>query len=538
MTMTGWSSAAHAPGFIRGVSRVRQVSGRCRHVRRRSRSPRDVYRRLSSRGIGVGVSIRQRLIPTPEQVVGMESLAHYRRFVRNLAVGYGHNWHGHRAGHLVPDTEKKPAHVRCRRTTMDVVTSRPFGPSMFTDPDGFLTHESAHPRVVFTAPMVATYAGFCAMFTELRDWARTEPDLAWINTGARVVGDAALKNVTTGLDNWWAGRAAAPTFRRRTTRDGSFRVRDLTVTRLNKNWGLVTLPKLGRVRFRITRQWTDITAASSATVSLSHGRWHVCFTTPSPAKKAPGTGHAVGIDRGCENTIATSDGTLATLPGLTVGEECRFLVLEQRLARQTRDAKTAGRRLGECRNRERTLDQLGVLRRRLHNRRTDWLEKTTTTLAGTYDLIALETLNTAGMTRRPAPKPDPDNPGTWLLNRARAKAALNRLILGSRWAEFATRLTDKTDAVVFVPAAYSSQECSACGHTAPENRESQAIFECVVCGRQAHADINAAHVILERGHSNSGAGPCAQPEDIGGSTLQAQRRRVGRSNPTERNVAA
>ncbi|MFY9766393.1 MAG: zinc ribbon domain-containing protein, partial [Mycobacterium sp.] len=30
--------------------------------------------------------------------------------------------------------------------------------------------------------------------------------------------------------------------------------------------------------------------------------------------------------------------------------------------------------------------------------------------------------------------------------------------------------------IEFVPAAYTSQRCSHCGHVAPENRESQAVF--------------------------------------------------------------
>lgn len=67
------------------------------------------------------------------------------------------------------------------------------------------------------------------------------------------------------------------------------------------------------------------------------------------------------------------------------------------------------------------------------DRRTDWVEQVTTALARTYDLIALEDLNTAGMVRRPKPKPDPDKPAAFLPNGARAKAALNRAILASCW---------------------------------------------------------------------------------------------------------
>jgi putative transposase len=46
--------------------------------------------------------------------------------------------------------------------------------------------------------------------------------------------------------------------------------------------------------------------------------------------------------------------------------------------------------------------------------------------------------------------------------------------------------------VWLVDPAYTSQRCSACGHTERRNRKSQAEFCCVVCGHTAHADCNAA----------------------------------------------
>ncbi|MHB1937379.1 MAG: RNA-guided endonuclease InsQ/TnpB family protein [Acidobacteriaceae bacterium] len=58
-----------------------------------------------------------------------------------------------------------------------------------------------------------------------------------------------------------------------------------------------------------------------------------------------------------------------------------------------------------------------------------------------------------------------------------------------------------------VPAAYTSQTCSKCGHTARENRPKkdaqgnaiQDCFRCVQCGHQANADGNASIVIALRG---------------------------------------
>ena len=61
--------------------------------------------------------------------------------------------------------------------------------------------------------------------------------------------------------------------------------------------------------------------------------------------------------------------------------------------------------------------------------------KTAWALVQACDVIALEKLNTAGMTKRPAPKPDPDQPGAYLPNGAAAKAA-NKSILDAGWGQF------------------------------------------------------------------------------------------------------
>ena len=57
-----------------------------------------------------------------------------------------------------------------------------------------------------------------------------------------------------------------------------------------------------------------------------------------------------------------------------------------------------------------------------------------------------------------------------------------------------------------VKSAYSSQECSMCYYVDRANRPDQQTFCCVVCGFQAHADLNAALNVARR---------------LGDSTLQA-----------------
>lgn len=413
------------------------------------------------------MSIRQRLYPEPAQRVGLVEHCHHARFVFNIGLEQRAMW--------TRDRHNRGTHPE---------------------------HGNLDAARVTTA-------------TQMRELAQLRGDLEWLRAGSSSVQQAALRDLDRAFTNFYAGRAKYPTFKRKSEREGSFYIRDLTVRRLNRKWGVVTVPKIGAVRFRISRLWTDIEAASSARVTLRNGRWHISFTTPPAARTQAGTGVAVGIDRGVCNTLATSDGRMMQAPALTQHEQARFLALQRQLARQQK---------GSTRRRA-TLDRLAVLRRRLEDRRTNWVEQVTTDLARTYDLIAVEDLRVRNMVRRPAPKSDPDQPGVFLPNGAHAKAALNKAILASCWGRFLTRLEQKMPegAVVRVDPKNTSRTCAACGHCAPGNRESQAVFECEACGHAAHADTNAAINILRRGINSApghGVSGRTSPAVLAGSANQ------------------
>lgn len=431
---------------------------------RASASPRVS---VLSHSVG-GVSIRQRLYPQPGQVVGLAEHCHHARFVFNIGL------------------EQRAMWTRDRH------------------------NRGTHPEYGNLEAARVTTA------TQMRELAQLRADLDWLRAGSSSVQQAALRDLDRAFQNFFAGRAKYPTFKRRSEREGSFVVRDLIVRRLNRKWGTVAVPKIGQVRFRISRLWTDIEKATSARVTQRNGRWHVSFTTPPAERIEADMGAVDGVDRGVKNTLATSDGRMIHAPAFTEGEQARFLGLQRQLARQQK---------GSARSRV-TLDRLAVLRRRLEERRTDWVEKTTTDLAHTYDLVAVEDLRVRNMVRRPTPQPDPEQPGVFLPNGARAKASLNRAILASCWGRFLTRLEQKMPEghVVRVDPKNTSRTCATCGHCAPGNRESQAVFECVDCGHQAHADTNAAINILRRaidtqapGHGVSGR---TSPAVLAGSANQ------------------
>ena len=345
----------------------------------------------------------------------------------------------------------------------------------------------------------------------------------WLAAGSVIVQQQALRDFHTAYAGWfaslraWRTRYAAappqerpaapspPSWRKRGRHEG-FRIVAVgpqDVQRLNRRWGVVLVPKLGWVRFRWSR---PVPTARSYRVTLDRaGRWHVAFAAVPPSIPAPGNGQVVGVDRGVAVSAALSTGELLRTPGLRPAERRRLRLLERHLARA---------RPGSNRRRRVKL-AVARLRAREADRRRDWTEKTSTDLARRFDQICVEDIDVRAMTR--SAKGTLQQPG----RNVRQKAGLNRAILANGWGVLLDRLEDKAPGrVEKIYPAYTSQRCSACGHVAPENRESQA-FRCVACGRQAHADVNAAlniaagHAVTARGGEPLGAPKNREPTALG-----------------------
>ena len=255
---------------------------------------------------------------------------------------------------------------------------------------------------------------------------------------------------------------------------------------------------------------------TSVHVDWTH-RSLVFVNMPLPS---PRTGDGkVGIDRGCVHTLALSDGIFMDMPKPSKAELKRLKYLQRRMARQDRVNEARGGKTAKLasKRRRRTLSEFNALQGYIVRRRNDWTEKTTTRLAWENVLVALEDLDVKAMTKRPKPKTDPDKPGRYLHNGAKAKTGLNRSILSNNWSRLRKRLQDKMNAnggrLVVVPAAYTSQTCHQCGHVAKENRDSQAVFKCVECGYRANADVNAAKNILGRALIQTGGGTASDVEE-------------------------
>jgi putative transposase len=156
------------------------------------------------------------------------------------------------------------------------------------------------------------------------------------------------------------------------------------------------------------------------------------------------------------------------------------------------------------RRQRQTHEQIAALRARQTQRRKDWLHKTKTDLAKSHGVV--EDLRIRNLTR--SARGTTERPGS----NVRAKAGLNRSILGMAWAKAEQVLAYKCrmqgGGLVRVDPRNSSVECARCGGYSPTNRLSQATFRCVTCLHTANADTNAARVLLKRGLTAlSGATP-------------------------------
>ncbi|MFE9594075.1 RNA-guided endonuclease InsQ/TnpB family protein [Streptomyces sp. NPDC006294] len=315
---------------------------------------------------------------------------------------------------------------------------------------------------------------------------------------------AVLKAYFQAWKNCWEGRADAPTFKGRLRTVLSVDIpqgRDLNIVRVHRWWGQVNIPKVGRVRFRWTKDLpvgkragveNRITGARLTKDALG---WHIGFRVQGlEVEPAPHPGPDVGIDVGITVPLALSDGTTYEHgEWLTKKEKAKLLHLEQRAARRKRH-----RRPGERTSRRlhRTYDRIAGLRAKAKRRALDWQHKTTTAIARTYGTVVVEALTITNMVT--SAKGSIEEPG----KNVAQKSGLNRSIAQEAWGRTVTMLTYKTarhgGTLHKVPAPGTSRRCSACGFTTPGNRESQAVFVCrnPDCGWSGNADHNAARNVL------------------------------------------
>lgn len=272
--------------------------------------------------------------------------------------------------------------------------------------------------------------------------------------------------------------------------------------RWHPNTRKVYLQGIGPVKITVHRQGKG--RVKTIQVRREGRRWMLILSCDKvPTRPLEPTQAAVGVDVGIASFATTSDGQCVPNPGYGRVAAARLATAQQALARKRRRST----------NRRRASDTLAARHRKLANQRRNFHHHAARALVARYGLLVVEDLRIRNLVRRPASRPDPDQPGGFLPNGAAAKSGLHRSIHDAGWAQFVSILRAKAEeagrVVIDVDARHTSDRCEACGPTAPGNRASQALFSCRRCGHTANADEHAARNILRAGLAHLAATPAA-----------------------------
>lgn len=307
----------------------------------------------------------------------------------------------------------------------------------------------------------------------------------------------ALANLHAAYQRFFEGHADHPKPRRKFEHD-SFTFPDPSPAqmRLDLVGGWLFLPKFKgssrsddhgplRARFHRPIQGT----LRRVTISRSGTQWHASILTRvevgTPRERVPTASNGTGLDRGVHVPCATAKGEMLG----HIVETGRMLERERRLRRA----------LARCTpgssNRQKAKRRLADHRSKMARRKADMIHQITSRLVKNHDWIAIEALAVRSMTA--SAKGTAEAPG----RNVAQKAGLNRAILDRGWGELRRqlgyKLAWKGGTLIEVPAAYSSQECSACHQIDAASRRGQA-FACTACGHLEHADTNAARIVHHR----------------------------------------
>ncbi len=277
----------------------------------------------------------------------------------------------------------------------------------------------------------------------------------------------AIMQLGRAFDNFFAGRAKYPVFRKKGRNDRF----TITNDQFEVDGFRIRIPNLGWVAMRESLRFVG--KILSATIKRIADRWFVSIVIeiPEPKRSHEKKESFAGVDLGI-----TSMATLST--GEKIGGPKPHTAL---LSRLRRISKALSRKVKGSKNRAKAKTKLARLHARIANIRLDAMHKFTSGLVHRFDTICIEDLDVRAMMK----------------NRR-----LSRSIADMSFHEFRRQLEYKTAkygcrlviANRFFP---SSKQCSNCGHLQQDMQLSIRHWECPSCNKKHDRDLNAAINLAE-----------------------------------------
>jgi putative transposase len=204
-------------------------------------------------------------------------------------------------------------------------------------------------------------------------------------------------------------------------------------------------------------------------ISCKAGKWYASFCCEVEATPLPPCSDEVGIDAGLKCLLALCTGEKIPNPRWYRRSQGKQRILQRAVTRKKKGGS----------NRRKAIRQLSRHAEHVANQRKDYLGKLVSALIATFGYIAVEDLSIQRL----------------------VQGNLAKSILDAGWGFFRQRLLAKAAnagrVVTLVDPAYTSQDCSGCGHRQKLSL-AERWYECP-CGHSLDRDHNAALNVLTRG---------------------------------------
>ncbi|HLD63407.1 MAG TPA: transposase [Candidatus Peribacteraceae bacterium] len=360
------------------------------------------------------------------------------------------------------------------------------------------------------APKVPTAIDLHRELNALKKLPAEAGGVPWMYEASKCAPQEALRALDIAFQHFFrrvkAGeKPGHPRFKKRSRGVGGFRLTGAITATAQR----VDLPRIGRMRIKPgDHGYLPAGVYGQISVTERAGRWYVAVLGQDTVEATSNGGPEVGLDLGVVRLATLSDGTVFENPNALAAGQRKIKRIQKEVCRKQRGSS----------NRRKARTRLARAYARVANVRSNALHQATTAIAKRYSKVVIEDLRVRNMTR--SARGTVDKPG----KNVRAKAGLNRVVLDASFSEFSRMLKYKGALygckVVAVPPQYTSQRCSACGHTEAGNRRSQSEFVCASCGYEINADLNAAINILV-------AGSCPETINACGAGVRHSDPRIG-----------
>ena len=234
--------------------------------------------------------------------------------------------------------------------------------------------------------------------------------------------------------------------------------------------GSLRLSKIGSVRC-VEHRPLEGTPKTCTIQRTATGKWYASIVCEVEEVVLPVSSQAVGIDVGLEKFATLSDGQTIENPRFFRAEEKELAKAQRKLAAAAKDTPA----------RRKARQRVARVHERIRFKRHTFAHQLAHRLVEQFGLLAVENLTINGMVN----------------NHCLAKS-----IHDAAWSQFRHCLSNKAEeagrALVAVNPAYTSQDCSECGHRV-RKALSERVHRCPCCDLVLDRDENAARNILRLG---------------------------------------